>query len=554
MGEQIERMASLSPVSGLLGKQRAAHLLRRATMGPRIQDINAFASMTAPAAFTALVQNDPIPAFPKDPNTGTDWIYPNVPDPTQINDIWSDLTKCWWLSNVKQSGPNLTERMLWFYHTHIPVIMTRISWNPQLAVDYLRLLRHYALGNYKDLVKAICIDNAMLIHLDGNLNIKSVPQENFGREFLELFTVGKGPEVALGDYTNFTEQDVKALTKVFTGWQFDTTFQTVDAITGIPTGKVKSDINGNATQHDVLPKLFSAAFNNQSIQTQNVVNWSCPILAVKTELSDAVDMVFSSVNTAKHIVRRVYRQFVYFDITPTIETDIIEPLATTLMANNYDLLSVLEILLQSEHFYDLDSPPTSDNSIGAIIKSPLDLTLGAIRFFELNGPNPTSNLTQHYTLFGQLLQQLSLQGLELFEPVDVAGYDPYFQVPSFHRYWISANYLANRYKFAELLINGFSSGGSTLLKLEVLPFVEAKATQVSDPTILVQDLVEWLIPISIDQARFDYFKDEILLNNGAINWSSEWASYQATSNNTVVKAQLELLVKSIMQSPEYQLF
>ena len=547
-------MASLAPISGTLGKQRAAHLLRRATMGPRLQDINAFSSLTPQAAFNTLVQNDPIPAFPKDPNTGTDWIYPNVPDPTQINDIWSDLTKCWWLSNVRQSGPNLTERMLWFYHTHIPVIMTRISWNPQLAVDYLRLLRHYALGNYKDLVKAVCIDNAMLIHLDGNLNIKSVPQENFGREFLELFTVGKGPEVALGDYTNFTEQDVKSLTKVLTGWGIDTTFQTVDPVTGIPSGKVKADNNGNATQHDITGKQFSPAFGSQTIQTPNVANWTCSTASVYAELGAAVDMVFSSVNTAKHIVRRVYRQFVYFEITPTIETDIIEPLANTLMANNYDMMSVLSILLQSEHFYDIDSPPTSDNSIGAIIKSPLDLTLGAIRFFELNGPNPTSNLTQHYTLYGQLLQQLSLQGLELFEPVDVAGYDPYFQVPSFHRYWISANYLANRYKFAELLINGFSSGGSTLLKLEVLPFVEANATQASDPSILVQDLVEWLIPITIDQARLDYFKDEILLNNGAVDWTTEWATYQSTSNNTVVKAQLELLVKSMMQSPEYQLF
>lgn len=547
-------MASLLPVNGPLGKQRAAHLLRRATMGPRLQDITSFSSLTSQAAFNALVQNDPVPSFPVDPNTGTDWIYPNVPDPTQINDIWSDLTRCWWLNNVKNSGPNLTERMLWFYHTHIPVILTRISWNPQLAIDYLRLLRYYALGNYKDLVKAICIDNSMLIHLDGYLNIKSVPQENFGREFLELFTVGKGPEVSIGDYTNFTEQDVKALTKVLTGWNIDTTFQTVDPVTGIPSGQVKSDINGNATQHDVLPKQFSSAFSNQTIQTPNVANWTCPVSSVKSELSDAVDMIFSSVHTAKHIVRRIYRQFVYFDITPTIETDVIEPLATTLMANNYDLMSVLEILLQSEHFYDMDSVPTNDDSIGAIIKSPLDLTLGAIRFFELNGPNPTSNLNQHYALYGQLLQQLNLQGLELFEPVDVAGYDPYFQVPSYHRYWISANYLANRYKFAELLINGFSNGGTTMLKLDVLPFVEANATQASDPTVLVQELVEWLLPITIDQARFDYFKDEILLNTGTINWTTEWATYQSTSNNTVVKARLELLVKSMMQSPEYQLF
>lgn len=547
-------MASLTPITGPLGKQRAAHLLRRATMGPTLQDISTFSSYTSQAAFTALLQNDPSPAFPIDPNTGTDWIYPNAPDPNQINDIWSDLTRSWWLSNIKNSGPNLTERMLWFYHTHIPVILTRISWNPQFAIDYLRLLRHYALGNYKDLVKAICIDNAMLIHLDGNLNIKSVPQENFGRELLELFTVGKGTELALGDYTNFTEQDVKALTKVLTGWGIDSTFQTVDAVTGIPSGKVKADNNGNATQHDVTVKQFSPAFNSQSIQTPNVANWSCSAASVQTELSDAIDMVFSSSHTAKHIVRRLYRQFVYFEITPTIETDIIEPLATTLMANNYDLMSVLEVLLQSEHFYDLDSPPTNDNSVGAIIKSPVDLIFGTLRIFELNGPNPSTNLTQHYALYGQLLQQMSLQGLELFEPVDVAGYDPYFQVPSFHRYWISANYLANRYKFAELLINGFSSGGTSLLKLEVLPFVEAKATQASDPTLLVQDLVEWLIPIAIDQARFDYFKDDILLNSGAIDWTAEWNTYQSTSNNTLVKAQLELLVKSIMQAPEYQLF
>ena len=547
-------MASLTPITGSLGKQRAAHLLRRATMGPTLQDISTFSSYTSQAAFTALLQNDPSPAFPIDPNTGSDWIYPNVPDPNQINDIWSDLTRSWWLSNIKNSGPNLTERMLWFYHTHIPVILTRISWNPQFAIDYLRLLRHYALGNYKDLVKAICIDNAMLIHLDGNLNIKSVPQENFGRELLELFAVGKGTEVALGNYTNFTEQDVKALTKVLTGWGIDSAFQTVDPVTGIPSGKVKGDNNGNATQHDVTVKQFSPAFNGQTIQTPNVANGTCSTASVQTELSDAIDMVFSSSHTAKHIVRRLYRQFVYFEITPTIETDIIEPLATTLMANNYDLMSVLEVLLQSEHFYDLDSPPTNDNSVGAIIKSPVDLVFGALRFFELNGPNPSANLTQHYALYGQLLQQISLQGLELFEPVDVAGYDPYFQVPSFHRYWISANYLANRYKFAELLINGFSSGGTSLLKLEVLPFVEAKATQASNPTLLVQELVEWLIPIAIDQARFDYFKDNILLNSGAIDWTAEWNTYQSTSNNTLVKAQLELLVKSIMQAPEYQLF
>src|SRR5690554_6973145 len=92
---------------------------------------------------------------------------------------------------MRISGANLTDRMVWFYHTHFPLIISRVENIPQFSLDYLRLLRFYALGNYKDLSKAICIDNAILIHLDGNLNIKGVPQENFGREFLELFTVGK---------------------------------------------------------------------------------------------------------------------------------------------------------------------------------------------------------------------------------------------------------------------------------------------------------------------------------------------------------------------------
>ena len=547
-------MASLAPISGILGPQRAAHLLRRATMGPRLADITTFAQMDAQSALTALKQPVAAPAFPKDPNTGSDWIFPNFPDPNQINDIWSDLTRCWWLETMRGSGPNLTERMVWFYHTHVPVIMTRISWAPQFAVDYLRLLRHHALGNYKDFIKAVCIDNAMLVHLDGTLNIKSVPQENFGREFLELFTVGKGPEVSLGNYTTFTEVDVKALTRVLTGWTVDASFQTVDAFSSIPTGKVKADNNGNATQHDVSTKQFSAAFSGSSIQTGNVANGTCPSSSVVQELSDAVDMIFQSSNAAKHIVRRLYRQFVYFDITQEIETDIIGPLATQLMANNYDLISVLEVLLKSEHFYDLDTPQTSDNNVGAIIKSPIEVVISTLRLFDLTVPNPTTNLAHHYTLYQALIGQLSLQGLELLEPVDVAGYDPYFQVPVFHRYWISANYLANRYKFSELLINGFSSGGTMLLKLDILPFVIAHATQPSNADALVQDFVDWLIPITIDTARFDYFRDELLLNAGTINWTTEWNNYLQSGNDTVVKTQLEKLARTMMQTPEFQLF
>jgi uncharacterized protein (DUF1800 family) len=545
-------MASLTPIAGALGTQRAAHLLRRATLGPRLSDITSFAGMTAQAAFTALTQVQPVPALPIDPSSGTDWVSPNTVSPTSMN--LNNYTRSWWMENMRAGGANLTERMIWFYHTHFPMIISRIENYPQFSIDYIRLLRYYALGDYKALTKALVIDNAMLLHLDGHLNIKGVPQENFAREFLELYTVGKGEEVSLGNYTNFTEQDVQALTKAFTGWGIDSTFQTIDPVTNIPTGKVKGSAT-TSSQHDVTSKQFSGAFNNEVIQTGSVTGSNAAVTAVYTELDDIVNMVFDSPHTAKHICRRIYREFVYYDITAEIESDIIEPLAATLVSNNYNITSVLQVLFQSEHFYDLDTPITEDNNIGAIIKSPMDLIIGTMRIFNLTVPDKTTQLPAHYEMYSQLIDQLDLQGLQFFEPYDVAGYEPYYQVPGFHRYWISSNYLANRYKFSELLITGFSGMSGNLLKLDVVAFVDTYCSNPGDATILVQELVEWLFPITIDSVRFNYFRDEVLLDQlPASNWTAEWANYVNTSSDVNVRLQLEALIMAMMQTPEYQLF
>lgn len=548
-------MASLTPITGTLGVQNAAHLLRRATFGPRLQDIQAFSNLTAAAAFNQLIQPQLPPNLPIDFLTGTDWVSPNVPHPNHGGDTISEFTSGWWMENMRASGPNLTERMVWFYHTHIPLIISRVENKAQFSLDYLRLLRFYALGDYKALAKAICIDNSMLIHLDGNQNVKGNPQENFGREFLELFTVGKGSQVGPTDYTNFTETDVKALTKVLTGWGTDTSYQTIDPITNIPTGKVKG--NGTmSSQHDVTNKQFTAAFNNTLIQTTGVLGTNTTVQGVYQELDDLIDMIFNSPHTAKNICRRIYREFVYFDITPEIETDIIGPLAATLEQNNFQITSVLQMLFASEHFYDVDSVPTNDNNIGAIIKSPLDLIIGSIRLFDLDVPDQTTDLENNYTLYSKLINQLDSQGLSFFEPYDVAGYDAYFQVPDFQRYWISSNYLANRYKFAEYLIDGFTNGNSAvLLKLDFVLFVKDNCTNPGDSLSLMQELVSWMIPIQLTPERFNYFKDTILLDNlSANNWTVEWITYINTNDDTNVRVQLENLALAMMQSPEYQLY
>lgn len=547
-------MASLNPIVGPLGNQNAAHLLRRATFGPLLQDIQQFSSLTATTAFQQLIQAQTEPAFPIDPLTGTNWVFPNTASPSHSPESLSDFNCAWWMENMRSSGPNLTERMVWFYYTHFPLIISRVENNAQFAIDYLRLLRFYALGNYKELTKAICIDNAMLLHLDGNLNVKAIPQENFGREFLELFTVGKGVQLGPEDYTNFTEADVKSMTKVLTGWGTDYSFQTIDPVTNIPTGKVKGSTT-MSSQHDVSNKQFSAAFNNTLIQTTAVSGGNTTIQGVYTELDDVIDMVFNSEHTAKNLCRRIYRQFVYYDITPEIETDIIEPLATTLEQNNFDIVPVLQLLLTSEHFYDMDSAPTDDNNIGAIIKSPLDLIIGTMRLFELTVPNQSTDLDNHYALYEQMLLELNNQGLQFFDPYDVAGYSAYYQSPAFHRYWISTNYLANRYKFSEYLIDGFSNTSGILLQLDFVQFVKDKCSNPSDSNSMMQELVTWMFPIQLSVERFDYFKDNILLDQiTAANWTIEWTNYISSNNDAVVRVHLEKLALALMQSPEYQLY
>lgn len=548
-------MASLTPITGTLGVQNASHLLRRATFGPQLADIQLFSNLTAASAFQLLIQPQIAPDLPIDYLNGIDWVYPNSKDPSRFNNTISDFTCAWWMENMRVSGTNLTDRMVWFYHTHFPMIISRIESNPQFSLDYLRLLRYHALGNYKDLAKACCIDNSMLVHLDGNLNVKGSPQENFGREFLELFSVGKGPQIGPDDYTNFTETDVKGLTKVLTGWGYDNSFQTIDSVTNLPTGLVKN--NGvTSTKHDVSDKQFSAAFNNTLIQTTGVTGSNASVQGVYDELDDVIDMIFASPHAAKNVCRRIYREFVYFDITPEIETDIIEPLAIILEQNNFQITSVLEVLFASEHFYDMDSAPTNDDNIGAIIKAPIDLVIGTLRLFELDVPDKTSDLENHYALYKKLLFHLDAQGLNFFEPYDVAGYDAYFQEPGFHRNWISSNYLANRYKFAEFIIEGIeNSMGTVLLQLDFLQFVENKCSNPADADVLMQELVAWMIPIQLTTERYDYFKDEILLELlPASTWTTAWNNYVSSNDDTIVRPQLEKLALGLMQSPEYQLY
>src|SRR6478672_11169439 len=143
----------------------------------------------------------------------------------------------------------------------------------------------------------------MLRYLNGYLNTATAPDENYGRELQELFTIGKDPVTNLAPYA---EDDVKNAAKILTGHR----------------------INGNtfsyffdATRHDSTDKTFSTFYNNTVIKGRTGA-------AGAQETDDLLNMIFAKNEVSKFIVRKLYRWFVYYVIDETTEANVIEPLAT----------------------------------------------------------------------------------------------------------------------------------------------------------------------------------------------------------------------------------
>lgn len=547
-------MASIQPIAGALTQQQAAHLLRRTTFGPTKDEIDQFIGLNITSALVFLTQPSTTPTPPVDPATGASWL-PVAGENNSGEDDLSKVVTAWWVDQMRTKGLSLTEKMVFYYHTHFTTISSVVRSSSALYYQN-QLFRHYALGNYKEFALQVCLDNAMLIFLDGRENVVGKPQENFAREFLELFTIGKGPQIGDGDYTNYTEQDVQAAAKVLSGYENDKDFVLLDPITNLPKGKLKGNTT-IASQHDASTKTFSEKFQNKTIAPTVVTNEQTTKEEALAELSAMVDMIFEQEETSKFICRKLYRFFMYYEITAEIENDIITPMANTLKANNFEILPAIEQLLKSEHFFDLDNSLKEDDLKGAIIKSPLEITIGTLRFFDVTFPDATTAPQEFYSnIYNEILDTLTEQGLELYEPYEVAGYPAYHQNPDFNRNWISANYLGNRYFFINELLNGIGNTNdySETIQLDALRFVETHIPFPANAQSIVETFVNYLLPEIITSERFDYFLDFVLLDDlSPVNWANEWNAYKSSGDDMAVRQQLNKLCIAIMQSPEYQL-
>ncbi|MEO5648239.1 MAG: DUF1800 family protein, partial [Chitinophagaceae bacterium] len=375
---------------------------------------------------------------------------------------------------------------------------------------FLNSLRTYATGNYKNFVKAISLEPAMLVYLNGINNNKTAPDENYARELQELFTVGKGPG------SLYTEPDVQAAAKVLTGYR----------INGLGQSYL------DTTRHDTTNKSFSAFYNNTVITGRTGTNGAL-------ELDDLIAMLFATDEAAKFICRRIYQFFVYGEIPASVETDIIVPMATILRNNNYELKPALSVLFKSEHFFDVLVQ-------GAIIKSPLDFVVGMARESKLKFP-PTVNTTVLYKMYAYLNTQASGMDQNLGDVPNVAGWPAYYLNPVYDQYWLNTDTYTKRTNFITSMVNGYTNTNQTL-KLDWISFAQ-RMSNPSDPNSLVQDFDTYLLRMQLNPASLDTIKTQTLLSGQASDsyWTTAWNNYIAFPNNTSYISEVNNRLKALMQ-------
>ena len=534
--------SGLNPYIGPWTTNEVIHLLKRTMFGSTKADIDFFKAMSITQAVdyllnVSLTQTQPAPPVknyansvdPNDPDNailaGQTWVNTNTNDGT-VNSQRVASFKNWWMGQMVSQERNILEKLTLFWHNHFSTeadTIGRAIWCYQNNA----ILRKNALGNFKQFVREITKDTGMLVYQNGYLNTNAAPDENYGRELQELFTVGKGADNATQGYS---EADVKAAARVLTGWQVNGTTNT-----SVFT----------SSRHDATNKQFSSFYNN------TVITGRTGATAGDLELTDLINMIFSIDDPSKHICRKLYRWFIYYEIDGATETNVITPLAQIFRANNYEIKPVLDALFKSEHFFDVLNQ-------GCLIKSPVDIIVGLCREFSVVFPSVVTDYAGAYNTW-QSLNSLSINFQQnIGDPPNVAGWAPYYQQPQFHEIWINSDTFPKRNQFTDQMLgNGYTRGGKNI---KVDPTVFAKTLpNPGDPNALISDSIKYLFRLPITQASMDQLKKDIILG-GQTNdayWTNAWNAWIANPNDTVnatiVKNKLKDLYQYLMKLAEYQL-
>ena len=350
---------TLAPYTAAWTRSQVLHLHRRAGFGTDVA--------------TVLADRNRPPAAVVDDLIATARALPLTPEPDFANKpqsayglalLESTLEKDGftrqWIIDLQSSG--LRGRMALFWHNHF-VTRFDVYESSSYTYQYHRLLQEYALGNFRDFVRAVGLTPAMLVFLNGSENLTGSPNENYARELFELFTLGVD--------NGYTQTDVEEAARALTGYTNVTE----------PWGPIVFD----PATHDAGEKTIFGRTGN----------WG---------YDDVIDLLFSErpAEVAGFLAGKLYRHFV----NPEVSSETVAELAQSLLSNDFELAPALRALFCSEHFFD-------ERNVATVIHGHLE--------HQLIFRNETGSQLNGLTVFTDWAGA-GEQGQVLFSPVDVAGW------------------------------------------------------------------------------------------------------------------------------------
>jgi len=285
-----------------------------------------------------------------------------------------------------------------FWHGHFATSNKKVE-SVALMDRQNETLRTHALGGFAALLEALIADSAMLVWLDGGTSKKDKPNENFAREFLELFTLGSG---------HYTERDVREAARAFTGW-------------------VRQDTRGGLLKTPVFAREPAQVDDGPKTFLGRTGCWGP---------SDIVRISLERPEAATFLARKLYRLLISEFGTPGPE--LIEPLAEEIQRNEFAIGPTVGVILRSRHFY-------SRASYRQRIKSPVEWSAGLVRMLEVP-PSAFNPLA--------LSAACDAQGQELFVPPNVEGW-------AGGSSWINSGTLLERTNWAADIVWGRAENGLT---------------------------------------------------------------------------------------------
>jgi uncharacterized protein (DUF1800 family) len=376
-----------------------AHLMRRAGFGAPRAELEARAAKGYEATVEELLHPEQQPPVDEDILFR---YFPNLDGP--VNPLQAQTN---WMYRLVNTQRPLEEKMALFWHQLFATGNSKVD-NPPELLQQIAMFRHHGLGSYRDLLVALAQNPAMIFWLDNNGNHRGAINENWGRELLELFSMGVG---------NYSEEDIKEASRAFTGWTI------APKLPRFPLGRFYWSFAYKPEDHDDGEKTFlghTGRFNGD----------------------DIIDIIVQQPATARFLSRHLYHFFVAdeppvpsWNITPPRDPEAIDILVQAYADSNYDIRTMLRVLFLSDFF---------KQARFSRVKSPAELIVGTVRL--------AGNFTAARLGYPDLTAECAYQGQELLNPPSV---ESWHTGPE----WIDGGALVRRINFAANLLGDTTSPG-----------------------------------------------------------------------------------------------